>query len=347
MEKQWVRSIPKGELHRHLQGSIRTSTILDIGRKYNIPLPADSVGELDEFVKYKKPAKDLSNFLEPWNLFSRIVVDSDVVFRIAYEAIEDAAKDNIAYMELRFAPYTMSSNNNLTQGEILSAVATAVEEAKQNFPIIVKIVLGIARVDVDGYFNYNVGILEAAQAYRDLVVGFDLTGDEASFPACRYTDFFRLVKEQGFKVTVHAGEAAGPNSVREAIELLGADRIGHGINALKDPDVIRLLIYSPLQHGPIPLEICPTSAYLTGTLQKSQVIPSIRQFLDYGVPVTISADNPQVCDTTLSDEFEWLIRSESFQPQEIFAILRNAIDHSFASPNTKVRLHRSLTNAFK
>jgi len=334
-------------LHRHLQGSIRTSTIRDIGRKYNIPLPAESVSELDRFVKHRKPTKDLLNFLKLWDLFGEIILNSDVIFRIAYEAIEDAAKDNIIYMELRFAPYTMSRNNNLTPREILRAVAEAVEYAKRSFPIIVKLVLGIARVSADDYFNYNVRILEAAQEYRDLVIGFDLTGDEANFPPRMYKDFFQLVKKQGFKITVHAGEAAGPNSVKEAIELLKADRIGHGINALQDPDVMRLLVHPSQKRGPVPLEICPTSAYLTGTLQKSQVIPSIRRFLNYGVPVTISADNPEVCDTTLSNEFEWLIRSKLFQPQEIFDILRNAIDYSFASANTKARLHGSLNNAFK
>ena len=343
-ENEWIRRIPKVELHRHLQGSIRTSTILDIGRRYNIRLPGNTERELEHFVKHKKPAKNLLDFLKPWDLFIRIVVNSEVVSRITYEAIQDAASDNIEYLELRFAPYTMSNNMKLRPRETLDAVTAAVRDAERDFHTIVKLVLGIARVNLPHYFQYNVHILEAAEDYRDFVVGFDLAGDEANYPPRLYVDFFWLVREHDFKITVHAGEAAESKSVRDAIELLGANRIGHGFNALNDPDVIDLFVYSPQQQSPIPVEICPTSAYLTGTLRKNQVIPSIRRFLDYGVPVTISADNPQVCNTTLSNEFEWLRKSRLLSLKEIFRILTNAIEYSFASQDIKAGLHQSIKN---
>lgn len=346
-QHEWIQKTPKVELHRHLQGSIRTSTMLDIGRRYNIPLPANGESDLDRFIKFEKPAKNLLEFLQPWRLFSRITVDSDVISRITYEAIEDSSSDNIEYLELRFAPYTMSGNMKLDPIEILEAVTKGIKKAKSQFPIIVKLILGIDRVDLTNYFKYNVRILEAAQDYRDFVVGFDLTGNEAGFPPRLYAEFFRLVRMRGFKVTIHAGEAADSRSVREAIELLGANRIGHGVRALEDKDVVRLLTHPPQQRSPIPVEICPTSTYLTGTLPKNRVILSIRQFLDYGVPVTIGADNPQVCNTTLSNELEWLLSSQSISPDETFGILRNAIDYSFGTQKIKKRLHNSLSDAIR
>lgn len=346
-ESEWIQSIPKVELHRHLQGSIRTSTILDIANKHRIHLPAHNINELENFVKHRRPAKNLIEFLKPWTIFSKIIVNSEVAFRITYEAIEDAANDYIAYLEMRFAPYTMSNNMKLEPRELLDAVSAAIKEAQRDFRIIVRLVLGIARVNLPNYFQYNIGILDAALDHRAFVVGFDLTGDEANFPPSRYADFFKLAREHDFGITIHAGEAAGYQSVKDAIELLGANRIGHGVSALGNPYVMQLLRGSPHQRSPIPIEICPTSAYLTGTLPKSKVISTITQFLDCGVHVTISADNPQVCNTTLSHEFGWLLKSGSISPKQIVGLLRNGIQYSFASEQVKNELRGSLDNSIK
>jgi adenosine deaminase len=344
---KWIRKIPKVELHRHLQGSIRTTTIIDIAKRYKVDLPEFTATRLDRFVKHKHPAKNLLEFLKPWTIFSRIIVNPEIASRITYEAIEDAASDNIEYLELRFAPYTMSNNMKIGTRELVGAIIAAIEDAEKHFPIVVKLVLEIARMDPIKYHNYNLQILTVALDYPDFVVGFDLSGDEANFPPSLYTSFFEHVREHGFKITVHAGEAAGSESVKEAIELLCADRIGHGISALNDPSVMQLLRRPPLQNRPIAVEICPTSSFLTKTLSRNKIIPTIIQFLDYGVPVTISSDSPQVCNTTLTDEFQWLFSSKLLSTSQIISLFEIAIEYSFASTQIKNQLHESLKNSIK
>jgi adenosine deaminase len=344
---KWIREIPKIELHRHLQGSIRTTTIIDIAQRYKIHLPEIAAPRLERIIKHKHPAKDLLEFLRPWTIFSRIIVNPEIASRITYEAIEDAASDNIEYLELRFAPYTMSNSMKIGTRELLDAIIAAIKDAEKHFPIVVKLVLGVVRMDPMKYHNYNLQVLDAAQDYLDFVVGFDLTGDEANFPPRLYASFFKQVREHGFKITVHAGEAAGSESVKEAVELLYADRIGHGISALNDPLVMQLLLRPPLRRRPIAVEICPTSSFLTKTLSRNKIIPTIIRFLDYGVPVTVSSDSPQVCNTTLTDEFQWLSGSKLLSTIQIVSLLENAVEHSFASRQLKHQLHESLKNSIK
>ena len=342
---RWIEKIPKVELHRHLQGSIRTTTIIDIAQRYKIDLPGFTASRLDRFVKHKHPARNLLEFLKPWTIFNRIIVNPEIASRITYEAIEDAASDNIEYLELRFAPYTMSSNMKIGTGELLDAIVAAVTDAEKHFPIIVKLVLGIVRMDPIKYHNYNLQVLNVAQDYPDFVVGFDLAGDEANFPTSLYGSFFKRVRERGFKITVHAGEAAGSESVREAVELLCADRIGHGLSALNDSSVMQLLCHPPLQKRPIAVEVCPTSNFLTKTLPRNKIIPAIIQFLDYAVPVTIGSDSPQVCNTKLTDEFQWLLDSKLLSTSQIISLFETAIEYSFTSRQMKHKLLESLKNS--
>jgi adenosine deaminase len=181
------------ELHRHLQGSIRTTTIIDVARRYKVDLPEYTVSQLDRFVKRGHPAKNLLEFLKPWTIFSRIIVNPEIASRITYEAIEDAACDNVEYLELRFAPYTMSNNMRIGTRELLDVIIAAVKDAERHFPIVVKLVLEIVRMDPMKYHNYNLQILDVAQDYPDFVVGFDLAGDEVNFPPSLYEGFFKKV----------------------------------------------------------------------------------------------------------------------------------------------------------
>jgi len=339
--------MPKVELHRHLQGSIRTSTIIDIAHKHKVDLPEFAESRLDRYVKRRHPAKDLLEFLKPWTIFSRIIVNPEIASRITYEAIEDAASDNVEYLELRFSPYTMSNNRKIGTRELLEAIIAATRDGEKHFPIVVKLLLGIVRMDPIKYNDYNLQILNVARDYPDFIVGFDLAGDEASFPPNLYEAFFKQVRECGFKITVHAGEDAGPESVREAVELLRADRIGHGISALNDPSVMQLLLHPPLRKRPIAVEICPTSSFLTKTLSRNNIIPTILQFLDYGVPLTIGSDSPQVCNTKLTDEFQWIFDSRSLTTLQMVSLFENAIEYSFASRQLKDQLRESLKNSIK
>lgn len=206
---KWIRKIPKVELHRHLQGSIRTTTIIDIAQRYKVDLPAFTATHLDRFVKHKHPAKDLLEFLKPWTIFSRIIVNPEIASRITYEAIEDAASDNIKYLELRFAPYAMSNNMKIGTRELLDAIIAAIKDAEKHFPIVVKLVLGIARMDPIKYHNYNLQILTVAQDYPDFVVGFDLTGDEANFHRACIRGFLNRCESAASKLQFTQGKPLG------------------------------------------------------------------------------------------------------------------------------------------
>jgi adenosine deaminase len=284
---------PLVELHRHLDGNVRLETVLDLGRRHGVDLPAWTAEELRPHVQIAERVPSLVAFIAKFGVLRRIMVDYDAVRRIVRENLEDAAREGIDAIELRFSPYFMAEEHGLDVDGVVEAACDALEESR--VPVRAKLIGILAR-------NYGPEIgwreTEAAIRCRDRgIVALDLAGDEANFPGELFVDHFRKAREAGLRTIAHAGEAAGAASVRQAVLGLGAERIGHGIRCLEDPAVVDLLA-----ERRIPLEVCPTSNVHTSTVASYRDHP-LPTLLARGLAVTLNTDDPSISGIDLAHEY--------------------------------------------
>lgn len=249
---------PLVELHRHLDGNVRLETVLELGRRHRVDLPAWTIEGLRPYVQIVGREPSLMDFIAKFEMLRRVMVDYDAVRRIVRENLEDAVREEIDYIELRFSPAFMAEYHKLDPLGVTEAACEALAAAG-DLPVKAKLIVIISR-----HYGPESGWIEldCALRYRNQgIVALDLAGDEARFPGDLFVDHFRKAREAGLRVLAHAGEAAGAESVRQAVLGLEAERIGHGIRAIEDPEVIELV----LDRG-IPLEVCPTSNVQTSTV---------------------------------------------------------------------------------
>ncbi len=316
-----LHALPKVDLHRHLEGSLRLQTLAEIAREHGIDLPSYDIEYLRPFVTVANDEPDFHRFLEKFRLLQRFYPSRDAVERIAYEAVADAAEDNIKYLELRFNPSAQARVQGFSLDEVITWICGAVARAQRDYEVRVNLILSIRRdVSLDVAFE----IADLAVAHLDDgVVGLDLTGDEIRYPADRFVDVFRRAHRKGLHVTVHAGEAGGAENVRQAVDLLGAERIGHGIRAVENSQVVRLL-----QERRVALEICPTSNLQTGAVRRFGQHP-LMDLLALDLRVTINTDDPSVSDTTLTDEYVVAMLTMGMTFDQIKRAILIAVDSSF------------------
>jgi adenosine deaminase len=282
-----LRDLPKVELHRHLEGSVRYETWREIAKAAGVEVVPRS-----KYVVGRREAKTLPSFLSHFRLLHNLYPDRDSIERVAREAVEDARRDHVVYLELRFSPVhfarRMKADAVKVAGWIIDAARRAAGRRLQ-----VRFLVTFGR-DFDRATNEP--SLSAALEHRGEVVGVDIAGDETK-PARHLEPLVRKAQRAGLKLTVHAGEGAGGESVREAIEALGADRIGHGVRAIGDPRVLSLAT----EHA-VAFEMCPTSNAQTGACPLSR--HPLRSLLRAGQAVTINTDDPALSDIDLTHEFE-------------------------------------------
>jgi len=287
--------IPRIDLHRHLDGNIRIQTILDLAEKNGIPLPASDAGGLRPHVTITSPHPGLVEFLEKFRWPMAVLATADDCRRIARENVEDAAREHLDYVELRFSPWFMASAHGLDPAAVVEAVADGVAQGVEEFGVPVTLIGILSRT-----FGPEICFqeLDALMSFRHKLAGLDLAGDEAGFPARLFERHFQKAKDAGLRITVHAGEAAGPESIREALDILGATRIGHGVRAIEDPALIEELA----ERG-IGIECCLTSNIQTSTVTSYAAHP-LRYFLERGLLATINTDDPGISGITLDHELE-------------------------------------------
>src|SRR3989338_2058621 len=234
-----LAALPKIELHRHLECSLRLGTLCEIAVQYKLDLPARSIEDLRPYVQVMNDEPNFRNFLEKFNVLRRFYQSPEIIRRLAYEVIEDAANDNVRYMELRAPPAPLSKSRGCPFTGVPDWVLQAVAEARQKLPNIeVGLLISINR-------HESVEIAEkvtqiAVDRMGQGVVGLDLAGDEANFPAAPFVALFRQARPAGLGLVAHAGEGAGPGTVRHAIEVMQGQRIGHGVRVVEDPEVAAL-----------------------------------------------------------------------------------------------------------
>jgi adenosine deaminase len=318
-----LRTLPKVDLHRHLEGSVRLSTIIDLHRQAGLELPASTVDELAPYALVTEPVASLEVALHAFGFAQRSFVDLDAVRRIAREAVEDLAADGVRLGELRFSPDFMCSPAGLDWDDALAAVRAGVDDAvRAGFDVAVGLIVIFSRDFGDDSADRTV---EFTLRHRDEVVGFDIAGPEVGFQASRYAAQIERVRDAGVHVTLHYGESGPPPYPAEAIEL-GAERLGHGLSVAWDEGVTALA-----RDRGVTLEMCPTSNWLTHGVDTVADHPCLR-LLRSGVRVTLNTDDPGLMGIDLSHEFEAARSEIGFTDDDFAAAVRNSLAASFLPP---------------
>jgi adenosine deaminase len=322
-------SLPLIDLHRHLDGSVRLETILDLARQHNLPLPTTDVEGLRNVVQITEPQPGVMAFIEKMHWMTMVLVDYEACRRVAYENVIDARNEGIDYIELRFSPWFMAQPHHLSPQGIVEAVVDGVEAGTRDAGIPAGLI-GILSRTYGPQAAWKE--LEALLNLRSHLAGLDLAGDEINFPGRLFTEHVSKGREAGLGITIHAGEAAGPESIWQAVQELGAQRIGHGVHAIEDP---ALMAHLAEQRTGI-------EANLTSNVQTSTVpdYPShpLRRFLESGLLATINTDDPGVSGITLPYEYEVAAPAAGLTPDQIRQAQSNALEAAFMSPDEKMRL---------
>lgn len=320
---------PLIDLHRHLDGSLRLQTILDLGRQHNLALPAWTVETLRPHVQITEPRPGVMAFIEKFRWMTAALVDYPACWRVAYESVEDAAGEGLRYVELRFSPWFMAETHSLQPEGVVEAVIDGVQAASQATGL---------RANLIGILSRTYGVamarteLEVLLAHKQHITALDLAGDEAHFPAEWFGEHFRRAREAGWHITVHAGESAGAQSIWRAINELGAERIGHGVRAIDDPALM-----DELAEKRIGVESCLTSNVQTMTVPDYAGHP-LRRFLEHGILATINTDDPGISAIDLPYELNVAALAAGLTPAQIAQAQRNAVEVAFLSEEEKARL---------
>lgn len=318
-----IAVLPKVELHRHLEGSLRLATLVDIAQEYGMAM--NSTDTLLPLVQMTaQDVRDSSRFLSKFMALRQFYRSEAVVARLVTEVIEDAAQDHITYLELRFTPKALCSYTGTPMPTMVELVCHAGNAAAERCGITVRYIVSMNRHES---VVLGSNALDAALAHMDKgIVGLDLAGDEANYSALPFSGIFQRARAAGLYITVHAGEWAGADSIRAAILELSADRIGHGLNLLHDQATLELVAE---RH--IALEMCPTSNLLSGTVASLEEHP-VNVLTQAGVATTLNTDDPSVCNITLSQEIEGLAQTFSLSLEDIQGYMLRAARHSFLPP---------------
>ncbi len=289
------RILPKVELHRHLEGSLRLDTMVDIAKQHGMTIPADIL-RLSTLVQIQEEDKfTFQNFLSKFNTLRMFYRSPDVIHRITREAVEDAARDNVRYLELRFTPVALSRAERFPLHDVIDWVLTSARETAARYNIKVNLIASVNRHE-SAELAEQVAWL-AAEHIKDGLVGLDLAGNEAEFPSQPFYGIFKEARQAGLHVTIHAGEWGPAQHIREAIEELGAERIGHGVRVLEDENVTALA-----REKQTAFEVCITSNYQSGVVATLEAHPLMLMF-ENGLNVTINTDDPSISRITLSHEY--------------------------------------------
>jgi len=338
--EQIIKILPKVELHRHLDGSVRVETIFDAAIKHNFVLPTYDINELKKYVQVSPNCKSLTEFLQTFDFFYEFLKFPDVLERIAYENCEDAVKkENIRYLELRFAP-PLQTKENFSEGDVLKSVIHGIKYGQKDFKINVGLILCLYRYHTITEEQNWTTIKLAEKYFGDYVVGIDLAGDESKYSVELYKEFFEYAKSRSIPITCHAGEAGGALEVYKAIKL-GAKRIGHGTHLYEDENIMKFV-----REEEIALEICLTSNIHTQVVDNIEAHP-FKKYYDYGIKVTINTDDPSVSDIDLNHEFVLVKDVFGLNFEDIKKLIFNSLEASFLKKEDKNSLRKDFEKEFK
>jgi adenosine deaminase len=315
-----LKSLPKADLHCHLDGSLRLATILELAEQAKVKLPASTEEALARAIHMGENCESLERYLEAFDITLSVMQTERALYRTAYELAEDAAKENVRYMEVRYSPI-LHTRKGLPLPAIVDAVILGLRDAERDHGIRSGVIVcGIRNMSPATSFR----MAELAIAFKHKgVVGFDLAGAELDYPAKHHVEAFKLILNNNVNCTLHAGEAYGPESIHQAIHYCGAHRIGHGCRLAEDGDLLNYIA----DHR-IALEVCPSSNVQTGAVPELSAHP-IRFFADFGLRITINTDNRLITDTCVTKELWLAHRHLGFSLEELKRVIVNGFKSAF------------------
>ncbi|HPK40050.1 MAG TPA: adenosine deaminase [Candidatus Cloacimonadota bacterium] len=329
LKRSFIHKLPKTDLHLHLDGSLRMSTIFDLAKKQNVELPAKTEEELKKMIACTDTCASLEQYLKAFDITLSVMQTEEALYRVAFELAEDCAAENIRYIEVRYSPI-LHTNQGLKLTQISDAVIAGLKDAEKKFNIKTGVIIcGIRNMSPE----ISLKLAELAVAYKNKgVVAFDLAGAEYNHPAKEHKEAFDLALHNNLNITIHAGEAYGPESISQALHSCGAHRIGHGTRLLEDRDLLNYV-----NDHRIPLEICVKSNFHTKAVNSIESHP-LNFYLNYGLRVTLNTDNRMVSDTTMTDEYMLVIESLHLTYQDVKTLIINGFKSAFIPYKERVNL---------
>ncbi|MBN2618567.1 MAG: adenosine deaminase [Spirochaetales bacterium] len=315
----------KVELHLHLDGSLRVSTLRELS-------PLEYKEKIESFVSVNSNDRTLVDYLKKFDLPILIMQSSEVLERVAFELVEDLYHDDTIYAEIRVAPI-QHMKEGLSDSEVVQSILKGIDKGITKYKIKVKLLLCAMRhlPEEENFF-----LIDLAQKFKDEgVVGLDLAGNEKDYPVNLFSNFFKKAKELNIPFTIHAGEATGYKSILDSIKL-GAKRLGHGIRAYEDKETLKII-----KNDKICLECCPISNFNTNAIIDFDKYP-LREYLDLGLNVTLNSDNRTVSNTNFNKEIEFLRKHIRLTDKDILKMNINAINSAFISDEEKIELIKLL-----
>ncbi len=314
---QFIEEMPKVELHVHLEGAVLPETLLSLAKRHDVDLPAKDLEGIRDFYTFV----DFDHFVRVYMKINDCLVTPEDVGMITEELGNEAARQNIRYLEVTISPGTLVYIHGMSFDEILDHINAGAERARKKHGVRMQWVLDVIR-DMPPHIR-EAGAKFAIEAMDRGVVALGLGGTEAKYPPEEFTDLFGMAREAGLPSVPHAGETAGPESIWNALKLLDAVRIGHGVRAIEDPELV-----SYLAENRIPLEISPTSNIQIGVFDSWEDHP-LRRLYDAGIPLSVNSDDPPMFNTTLTQEYQVLVDRFEFTLAELEDITTGALEVSF------------------
>jgi adenosine deaminase len=317
-----IEKIAKAELHRHLELCLRPETIWDLAPRYGINLRSQK--EFQDRFLILEPMQDLGSVLNKFLDTQKLLATPQILERVAFEACEDAyRKEGARIMEFRYAPTFVQQGHDMTFEQIHEAIVRGVERAEAGFPIAVGLICIIQRILP---VREAERVVDFAIAHKNTFVGLDLADNEEGFDSKPFAPLFQRAKNAGLGIAVHSGEAAHPKAARwvlDALDVLGADRIGHGVQIYRDEEVMRLV-----RDRRVVLELCPTSNMLTQAYPNLNDHP-LKRFFDFGILTTINTDDPGIFNTNLNREYRIAHQMLGMSLEDLESCAQIAAEHSF------------------
>jgi len=331
-----ILSIPKIDLHCHLDGSVRPSTVFELAQSERIELAIHSIDEILPLLQVPDNCPSLVSYLDRFQLPLAVMQKKEHLSRIAFEFMEDCHADGLSYIEVRFAPI-LHTQNGLRFEDAIESVLEGLKAGESSTGIPFGLIVCCMRHMTPAETLEHV---EKTAPYRNRgVVAIDLAGDEANFPPSLHRKTFERALKSDFNITIHAGETGSWENIRYAVENLGAARIGHGLAAQKNPELIDFLI-----DRQIPLEMCPTSNLQTKGILRFEEHP-ILNYLHQGLAVTLNTDNRTVSNVTITSEQKRIQTVLSASDADLIQLASNSIRAAFTTDDTRQALLRKLYDA--
>jgi adenosine deaminase len=316
-----------------MEGSVRLTTLLEVRRIHGRPLP--DTGKLPELVQVNPADKyTFENFLSKFQTLRLFYRSPEIIDRITRETIADAAADNVRYLELRFTPVALSRAESFPLAEVMDWVVTAAKEAEQQYQVKTRLIASVNRQE-SLVLASEVARLAADRLDKG-IVGIDLAGNEAQHSGLPFAGLFKEARQMGLHITIHAGEWGGAHNVMMAIQELGAERIGHGVRVLEDPEVVIVA-----RERYIPFEVCITSNLQSGVIPPTTVHP-LPSMLSQGLNATIHTDDPSISKITLGEEYNYACETLGLSLETLNNRILNAAQAAFLPALEKDQLIQSL-----